>query len=333
MATIKQVSEMASVSLATVSRVINTPDKVKPRTRIKVEQAMKQLGYRPNFIAQSLASNKSNTIGYVVPELHGSFFGDMLAGSENILKKANKHMFIAAGHSNEQDEIAAIESLLARRCDALILHLEAISDDYLIDMATQNTEFVVVNRHVPQIAERCFSLDNFKGGYIATQALIRSGHTDIAYISGSLWKEDAAERLKGHKNALADANIAFNPERLFEGNFKGSSGYEGMLSFLRETPYPTALACANDECAYGAAQAIREKGLHIPEDISIVGFDNIEFSRYFHPQLSTVNYPMREIGETAANWILNHIYQQRPTDITHIFIPELISRESIALHK
>lgn len=333
MATIKQVSELAGVSLATVSRVINDTDQVKPATRAKVEDAMKKLGYRPNFIAQSLASNKSNTVGYVVPELHGSFFGDMLSGSELLLKKAKKHLFIAAGHSNEEDEISAIESLLGRRCDALILHLEAVSNDYLINLANDNVDFVIVNRYIPEIADRCISLDNVKGGYIATQTLIRYGHRDIAYISGSLWKSDAADRLSGHKQALQDAGIPYNRTRVFEGNFQASSGYEGMLSFLNSGKAPTAVACANDEMAYGAADAIRERGLSIPEDISLVGFDNIEFSRFSHPKLSTVNYPTRAIGETAANWILSRIYGQGPFDATHIFVPEMISRDSIAMIK
>lgn len=333
MATIKQVSELAGVSLATVSRVINNTDQVKPGTKAKVEDAMKKLGYRPNFIAQSLASSKSNTVGYVVPELHGSFFGDMLSGTERLLKKANKHLFIAAGHSNEEDEIKAIESLLGRRCDALILHLEAVSNDYLVRLAKDNVDFVVVNRYIEAIAERCVSLDNVKGGYIATQSLIRHGHKDIAYISGSLWKSDAADRLKGHKLALKEAGLPFNRMRAFEGNFQASSGYEAMLSFLNSNKPPTAVACGNDEMAYGAADAIREKGLSIPDDISLVGFDNIEFSRFLHPKLSTVHYPMRAIGETAANWILSRIYGQGPFDATHIFVPELISRDSIGMVK
>lgn len=333
MATIKQVSELAGVSLATVSRVINNTDQVKPNTKAKVEAAMKKLGYRPNFIAQSLASSKSNTVGYVVPELHGSFFGAMLSGTEGILKKANKHLFIAAGHSNAKDEQYAIESLLGRRCDALILHLEAVSNEYLISLAKDNVQFVVVNRYIDEIKERCISLDNIKGGFIATQALIQAGHRDIAYISGSMWKTDAIERMKGHKKALDKAGIPFDEDLYFEGAFQASSGYEGMLALLKRGKKITAVACANDETAYGAAEAIREFGLTIPDDISVVGFDNIEFSRFTIPKLSTIHYPMKEIGEMAANWVLNRIYEQNPFEPTHIFIPELISRESISVAK
>lgn len=330
MATIKQVSELAGVSLATVSRVINNTDQVKPHTKAKVEEAMKKLGYRPNFIAQSLASNKSNTVGYVIPELHGSFFGSMLSGTEGILKKASKHMFVTAGHSNEKDEIKAIESLRGRRCDALILHLEALSDDYLIDLAKDDTPFVVVNRYIEEIKHQCISLDNALGGYKATKALIQSGHRHIAYISGSLWKSDAVERFNGHKKAMQEANIALDEALFYEGNFQASSGFEGMNHLLNLHPELTAVACANDEMAYGAADAIHSKGLSIPSDFSIVGFDDIEFSRFMFPKLSTIHYPMKEIGELAADWILNKVYNNTHYEPAHIFLPDLISRDSIA---
>lgn len=333
MATIKQVSELAGVSLATVSRVINKTDQVKPHTKAKVEEAMKQLGYRPNFIAQSLASSKSNSVGYVVPELDGSFFGAILSGTESILKKADKHMFIAAGHSNEEDEIQAIESLRSRRCDALILHLEAVSDEYLINLAKEDIPFIVLNRFISDIHSRCISLDNIKGGQLATRALIQAGHKSIAYISGSMWKSDAVDRFNGHKLALEEAGIPFDSNKMYEGNFETSSGYEGMLSLLKANSDITAVACGNDQIAYGAIDAIRGQGLSVPEDISVVGFDNIEFSRFMFPKLSTVCYPMREMGEMAANCVLHEVYTRTPFQPTHIFIPELISRDSISILK
>lgn len=331
MATIKQVSEMAGVSLATVSRVINNTGQVKPHTKAKVEEAMKRLGYRPNFIAQSLASNKSNTVGFVIPELHGSFFGSMLSGTESMIKKANKHMFVTAGHSNEKDEIKAIESLRGRRCDAMILHLEAVSNDYLVELAKEDTQFVIVNRYIEEIKQHCISIDNAAGGYKATKALVQSGHKKIAYISGSLWKSDAVERLNGHKKALQDANITVDDALIYEGNFQASSGFEGMNHLLNLHPDLTAVACANDEMAYGAADAIRGKGLSIPDEFSIVGFDDIEFSRFMYPKLSTIHYPMKEIGELAAEWILNKVYNNTHFEPAHIFIPELISRDSITV--
>ncbi|MDN4501030.1 LacI family DNA-binding transcriptional regulator [Alteromonadaceae bacterium BrNp21-10] len=329
MVTIKQVSEHAKVSSATVSRVINNADSVKPDTRKLVEKAMRDLGYRPNSIAQSLASNKTQTVGYVVPQLHGSFFGSMMSGSEQVLRMANKHMFITIGHSNEEHEIEAVEALLMRRCDALILHLEAVSDDYLIDLAKQNVPFVLVNRYIEEIGDNCISLDNRTGGYLATKELIGAGHRDIAYIAGELWKADAKERLEGHLLALSEANIEADQRLVYEGDFQVHAGVEG-IEYLLETKVPfTAVACGNDEMASGAIGCLRDHGFDIPKDYSVVGFDNVEFSNYLTPKLTTIEYPMREIGIMAAKWILNRAYENNRMELQHVIQPRLIVRDSV----
>ncbi|WP_416307925.1 LacI family DNA-binding transcriptional regulator [Neptunicella sp. SCSIO 80796] len=333
MATIYQVSELAGVSLATVSRVINGVTPVSEKTREKVLEAMDKLNYRPNSIAQSLASNKTDTIGYVVPELHGSFFGSMMSGSDKVLRSSGKHMFIAPGHSNEKDEKEAIEILIGRRCDALILHLEAISDDYLIELAKENIPFVVVNRYIEAISEHCISMDNKLGGYLATQALVKQGHNQVAYIAGSLWKADARERLEGHKQALREAGIDFDETLMYEGDFQGHAGEEGIKALFSQGKQFTAVACANDEMASGAINAIREQDLLIPEDISVVGFDNVEYSNYLTPKLTTIHYPMEDIGKMAASWILNKVYGNRTMELTHIVLPKLIERHSVAAPK
>lgn len=321
---------MAGVSSATVSRVINNPESVREATRSKVTHAMKALQYRHNGIAASLASSKSNTVGYVVPELHGFFFGSMMSGTEAVLRKANKHMYVAAGHSNVTEEQDAIDYLLARRCDALILHVEAVSDAYLIALAEQDIPFVVVNRFVKEIGERCVALDNELGGFLATQALVKAGHENIAYIAGSLWKADGQARLNGHKRALAQAGLAYEPRLTYEGTFQAKSGLHGAKSLL-ETGLPfTAVACGNDEMASGAIEAFRQLNLDVPKDISVIGFDNLEFCHYLSPRLSTVNYPTQRIGEVAAQWILNEVYQKRHISFEHIISPEVILRDSIS---
>ena len=329
MVTIKQVSERANVSSATVSRVINNADSVKPDTRKLVEKAMQELGYRPNSIAQSLASNKTNTVGYVVPQLHGSFFGSMMSGSEQVLYTAKKHMFIAIGHSDEEREKEAVEALLMRRCDALILHLEAVSDEYLINLAKQNVCFVLVNRYIEEIGDNCISLDNRAGGYLATKELLRCGHRDIAYIAGSLWKADAQQRLEGHLAALADANIEADQRLIYEGDFQVHTGVEGV-EYLLQTGLPfTAVVCANDEMASGAIGCLHDHGFDIPKDYSVVGFDDVEFSNYLTPKLTTVEYPMREIGIMAAKLILNLAYENNRLELQHVIQPRLIVRNSV----
>lgn len=326
MVTIKQVSELAGVSSATVSRVINNTDTVKETTRKQVLSAMKKLGYRHNVIAASLASNKTHTVGYVVPELHGSFFGTMMAGSEKVLRQADKHMFVVTGHSDETLEKKEIEALLSRRCDALILHVEAVSDEYLIDLASQSVPIVVVNRYIKEIGEKCISLDNVLGAYLATQHLISLGHTQIAYAAGALFKADGINRLIGHKKALQEANMPFSEETVSEGNFQAFSGEKCVEELMERCVEFTAIACANDEMASGAINALRKHGKRVPEDVSVIGFDNIDFASYLTPKLTTVNYPIRDIGAMAAKWILNQAYGDGKMTMEHILSPRIIVR-------
>ncbi|AXR08121.1 LacI family DNA-binding transcriptional regulator [Salinimonas sediminis] len=326
MVTIKQVSERAGVSSATVSRVINNTDTVKEKTRKLVLNAMAELGYRHNTIAASLASNKTNTIGLVVPELHGSFFGAMMSGSEQVLRKANKHMFVVAGHSDDAMERQEIDALLSRRCDALILHVEAISNEYLIKLASQNVPLVVVNRYIEEISEQCTSLDNVRGGYMATRHLLDLGHTHIAYAAGALFKADGVHRLQGHKQALHDAGIEADDQLIEEGDFQAHSGEACIDRLLDRQQQFTAIACGNDEMATGAINALRRRGLRVPEDVSVIGYDNIDYASYLTPKLTTIDYPVREIGEMAARWILNQAYGDARQSLTHILTPELIVR-------
>ncbi|GGF62022.1 LacI family DNA-binding transcriptional regulator [Alteromonas lipolytica] len=326
MVTIKQVSEKAGVSSATVSRVINNPDTVKEKTRELVMAAMAELGYRHNVVAASLASNKTHTIGYVVPELHGSFFGAMMGGTEQALRQAKKHMLIATGHSDAEIEKEQIDALLSRRCDALILHVEAVSDDYLVNLVKQGVQLVVVNRFIEAIGEHCISLDNIKGGYLATRHLLEIGHTKIAYVAGSLFKDDGKNRLLGHQQALAEWGIGYDENLTFEGNFQARSGTEGIRTLVEQGASFTAVACANDEMASGAMIALRELGRRVPEDVSVIGFDNVDFASYLSPGLTTIDYPVQKIGRMAAHWVLEQVYGHVRHDFEHILAPRLILR-------
>lgn len=328
MATIYQVSELAGVSLATVSRVMNNNARVSENTRNKVLAAMEQLGYRPNSIAQSLASNRSNSVGILVSELHGPFYGEMLSGIENECRAAGKHVIIAAGHSEEASEKDGIEFLISRSCDALILHVEAVSDNYLIKLASGNLPVVLINRFIPQLADNCISLDNELGGYLATKELLQQGHTQLAYMAGPMWKSDAKDRYNGHLRAMAEYGLSFNPALLAEGDFQDSSGSACMQQLLAKGIPFTALVCANDEMAAGAMEVARAQGLNVPQDLSIVGFDNLILARYIYPKLTTIDYPIGEMGRMAARWVLKNIYQQQALQLKNVFQPVLVCRDS-----
>ena len=328
MATIYQVSELAGVSLATVSRVMNNNARVSDATRAKVMAAMDQLGYRPNSIAQSLASNCSNSVGVLVSQLDGPYYGPMMAEIESALRATNKHVIIAVGHSVAEQEIDSVEFLLGRGCDALILDVEAVSDDYLIELSQGATPIVLINRFIPRLANNCISLDNELGGYLATKQLLQQGHTQLAYMAGPMWKSDAKDRYNGHLRAMAEHSLSFNPALLAEGDFQDSSGSACMQQLLAKGLPFTALVCANDEMAAGAMEVARAHGLNVPQDLSIVGFDNLILARYIYPKLTTIDYPIGEMGRMAARWVLKHIYQQQALTLKNVFEPALVCRES-----
>ncbi|TMO59245.1 LacI family DNA-binding transcriptional regulator [Pseudoalteromonas aurantia] len=331
MATIYQVSELAGVSLATVSRVMNNNARVSDKTKEKVLSAMAELGYQPNAIAQSLASNCSNSVGVLVSELHGPFFGDMMSAIEQTLRSEGKHAIIASGHSNADTEQASIEFLISRKCDALILHVEAVSDVYLIDLAAKGVSFVLINRYIEQISTHCICLDNQQGGYLATQHVLDLQHAQVAYISGPSWKQDAQARLNGHKLALQDADIAFDNELVFEGDYQQQSGSAGLDALLGTGKAFSAIICANDEMASGVMTRARELNLDIPEQLSIVGFDNIIYASYLYPTLTTVDYPIFQMGKMAANYILAKTYDKSGLVLRDVFVPKLEVRQSSKL--
>ena len=328
MATIYEVAQAAGVSLATVSRVINDSDKVRAKTREKVLAAMAELDYRPNVFAQSLASNRTNCIGVLVSELHGPIFGPMLSTIENTLKEAGKFAIITAAHSDAEKEAEGIRFLTERKCDALILHIEALSSDYFLEHRETLLPYVLLNRQIPSLEHHCLALDNEEGGYLATKAILELGHRRIAYISGPSGWGDAEARLAGHRRALAEYGVPWNDRLFFEGDFTENAGSDGTAAILDAGLPVTAVVCANDEMAVGAMDQLRSRGFRIPEDISIIGFDNVRWARFLYPKLSTIHYPLEDMSRMAAHWVLKHVYGRENLEIAHGFAPRLVLRDT-----
>ena len=329
MATIYEVSKLAGVSLATVSRVINDSGKVTPKTREKVLAAIEELGYRPNSMAQSLASKRSNSVGILIPELHGPFFGVMLSSIEKELRDADKRVIITAGHSDENKERDCIEFLLGSSCDALILHVYSVSHEYLVELNKGPVPIIVLNNYVPEMPDNCIFLDNEHGGYLATKALLDHGHTSLAYISGPHWKSDSFKRLSGHKRALQERDLTFDEKLVVEGDFEEASGRAAMLQLLSLNVPFTGVVCANDEMAAGAMDTARKQGLKVPDDISVIGYDNVNFTHYLHPKLSSIGCRISEMGQMAARSVLKNAYGRTDLEIQNSFKPRLVLRDSI----
>ena len=332
MPTIYQVAERAGVSLSTVSRVLNGKASVNKVLKERVEKAVKELNYRPNSVARSLANNRTDSVGVLVPELNAPFFGDLMQAVESTLRAADKHVIISVGRNCLETEKDAIEFLISRNCDALIMHAEALSDEYLLELNQSKLPVALVNRQVEGLPEACTSLDNEKGGYLATRHLLELGHKDIAYISGPTDKCDASLRLEGHKRALSEAGLPTNPQLIFNGDYSEEDGKIGLLELMaRDVPF-TALVCANDWMASGAISCARDLGMSLPHDLSVVGFDDVVFAHHVFPRLTTVSNPIAEMAEMSAKYILNKVYGQA-NNVQLYFEPSLVVRESTVKHE
>ena len=291
---------------------------------------MEELGYRPNSIAQSLASNRSNSVGILIPELHGPFFGNMLSSIEDELRQHGKHVIITAGHSDEAREKESISFLASRQCDALILHVYAISDDYVSQLVKDGLRVVLISRQIAGMENSCVSNDNEQGGYLAAKHLIELGHTKLACIAGPLWKSDGRARMAGYRRALAEHDLAFDERCVTEGNYEEESGREAMRLLLKRQVEFTALICGNDEMAAGAVAVARENGINLPADLSIIGFDDVFFTRFMHPELSTIRCPFETMGRMAARCVLEGFYGIGGLEVQNRFEPELVRRASTA---
>jgi LacI family transcriptional regulator len=330
MATIKEVSHLARVSMATVSRVLNNTVPVAEETRLRVIEAVEVLNYKPNAFARGLVTNRSGGIGVVINEISSPFYSGIVRGIEEVVEPRGLHLLVSSGHAQAPLEQGAVESLKQRRSDALILQLEAVSDTDLVRWAQGDTPVIVVGRSVPELAERCVYLDNVAGGYLATKHLIEHGHRQIAHLAGWLAIKDARDRLEGYKRALADAGLPFDERLVVTGDFVEVGGQRGAQELLgRGLPF-TALVAGNDQMAAGALHTLRAHGLRVPQDISLIGYDDVLFARYLFPALTTIRQPLAEMGRAAARLALGALGADDREGVKTKFEPVLVARESVA---
>ncbi|MDV5228188.1 substrate-binding domain-containing protein [Providencia manganoxydans] len=329
MATIKDVAREAGVSVATVSRVINQSPKASKASIACVKSAMDKLGYRPNAAARALVSQSSDTIGVLVNDVSDPFFGTMVKAVDAVAHKNGKHILICNGYHTAQEERQSIELLINNRCDGLVIHSKALSDDELIEFAEEVPCMVLINRHIDAIAGRCISLNNYKGAYIATEHLIRHGHTKIAYISSNHNIEDVEQRLQGYRDALKQHAITLPDSYIEYGVPYGEGGEQAMTNLLTKSLEITAVVSYNDFMAAGALAVLDENNILSPEQISVIGFDDVLIARYIHPRLTTIRYPIQMMAETATELSLS-LARQAPMKASGlVYSPTLVQRHSV----
>jgi LacI family transcriptional regulator len=325
-ATLGMVARAAGVSPSTVSRILNGTAVVSAEKRSAVDAAIQQLGFRPNPVARGLAGGRTLSVGVVTQTISSPFYGEALHGIEDVLESAGYIPLFVSGHWHESEEHKALAALLSRRVDGLIVLAGRLPNTALQAYA-QELPMVVLGRDLkgPRLISMRF--DNREGGRIATQHLTACGHTRIAFIAGDPAQQDGRERQAGYRLALKQAGITFDPELVIPGDFTETGGLKAVDRLLERKLHFTAIFAANDQTAIGAALGLYRRHLRVPEDVSLVGFDDLAPARFSIPPLTTVRQPVYEMGRQAAVAMLDMLRGEAPgmVPLPH---PLLVRRES-----
>lgn len=330
MATMLDVSLRAGVSKATVSRVLNGTGQVKENTRRQVFKAMEELGYRPNFLARSLANRTSNSIGLVVSTFDGFYFGRLLQQASRQSEVHGKQLMVTDGHDTPECEIQAVEMLADRHCDAIILYTRFMSEQAILSLTeTLSKPLVVINRDVASARERCVFFEQQNAAFQAVDYLISRGHRDIACITVPIHTPTGKARLLGYRQALEKNGIVWQANKVKHGTAGMTSGYTMCQQLLEEGVRFSALFTCNDDMALGASKSLRQAGLRIPQDISLFGFDDAPCARWLEPALSTVYLPIDTMITTAIDQAIK-LANNQPLAPIPPFTGKLVLRESVA---
>lgn len=326
---IYDVAKKAGVSVVTVSRVINKYPNVRKSSQEKVMNAMRELDYKPNAAARSLAKGKTNMIGLVIPTAKDFFMSEVLSSIEKSLRKRGLFLVVSfAADEIDFEDSSCIRLFREDRVDGILILSPIKNDEYLIELKKNNFPFVLLDQHHSNLQVPSVTIDNFTGGYAAAKALLEGGAKKIAHICGPDKYESSSERLRGYKQALMDYNIKLDASLIVEGDFSVQSGYRITEKWIKEDTLPDAIFAADDNTAFGVIDAARKYNISIPDRLSVIGYDNHPFSSSLHPSLSTINQPTEELGEAGVEFLLNIIEGKFKRTSTIVLKPELILRQT-----
>lgn len=303
--TLRDVALHAGVSTATVSRCLNTPSAVREETRRRVQNAVESLGYTPHFAGQALASNRTNTIGAVIPTMENAIFARGLQAVEEELAKAGVTLLVASSGYDPDREHAQVRALLGRAVDGVLLIGHARPEPTYALLKRHGAPLVLAWSRERDGSPPCVGFDNVDAAYNIAAEIVRLGHREIAMIGGlTSWNDRASDRIAGVRRALDAAGLALRSDRLIEAAYTLEAGEQACRQLLAAPTRPTAVLCGNDVLAAGAFKAARSLGLRIPDDVSITGFDDIDLADAVEPGLTTVHVPHRRMGRLAAQTLL-----------------------------
>jgi DNA-binding LacI/PurR family transcriptional regulator len=329
---IKDIAKVAGVSHSTVSRALADSPLVKAETKARIQRLAQEMGYTPDAIARSLVTQQTRTVGVVVTTITDPFIAEVVQGIEDAAHENDYAVILSSSAAESDREIAAVDMLRAKRVDSVIVTSSRVGALYLEHLERIGVPVVLVNNHNEKSGRYTFSVsvDNQHGGCLATRHLIEGGHRRIAYVSGPADHSDDADRLAGYRQALDEAGIAFDPALVVLGNGRLDGGERALHALRSLDRPPTAVFCYNDMTAIGLLSAARGARLSVPEDLAVVGFDDIPLAPHINPCLTTIAQPQRDMGRQAMNMALAlMIPDDSTTPVSDVVVKgKLIVRES-----
>ncbi|UUQ65659.1 LacI family transcriptional regulator [Pseudomonas fuscovaginae UPB0736] len=329
MATIKDVAALAGISYTTVSHVVNKTRPVSERVRVKVEAAIAELDYVPSAVARSLKAKTTATIGLLVPNSLNPYFAELARGIEDYCERNNYCVILCNSDDDPDKQRNYLRVLLEKRVDGLIVASTGGDDSLASGLLAVRTPMVIVDREIAGVETDRVRIDHEEGAYLATRHLLELGHRAIAFIGGPLDNSVAQLRLAGYRRALRQAKVKVSASSVLASDFTSTGGYRAAAQLL-EGERPTAIFASNDLLGIGALRAAAERDIRVPGELSVIGFDDIQMSRYVYPALTTVGQSILQLGETAAELLLRRLATPELALDQRIVIPSIVLRESTA---
>jgi len=330
--TIYDLARKLNISVATVSRALKDDPVVSKKTKKKISDLAQEMGYRSNHFARNLRTQRTNTIGVIIPRINSYFMSSVIAGMENIATSEGYNLIISQSSESVEKEVANTITLFNTRVDGLLVSLAYDTDSmaHFDPFIKKNVPLIFFDRTVDQKDSTCVLINNWKAAYEATTHLISQGRRRIVHITATQKRNVYIDRLKGYRQALTDQRIPFREDYIIVGNLSQEAGAEAAVRIREMQPLPDAVFVANDNCAVGCMIALKQMGVRIPEDIAFVGFNNDPVSTVVEPNLTTINYPGYEMGQVAARNLIDHLNGVSNIHSTNTIIlrSELILRES-----
>ncbi|MGG1631714.1 LacI family DNA-binding transcriptional regulator [Rossellomorea sp. NRS-1567] len=330
MATIKDVAKLSGVAVSTASYALNNSTKVSEETRKKVLDAAKQLNYQKNGLASDLKRTNTNTIALILSDLSGPYYSELIKGVQDVTSTNGYDLIACSSIGGAQS--TAIKFLKEKRVDGVIILAHNITDETILESTREGFPIVVLDRDIKHDYVLQVEVDNVEGGFQATEHLIKKGHRNIAYISGPYNSHDNELRFQGFKQALEKHDIPYRSKWKTSGGFTREGGYKATKMLIAQQDIPQAIFYANDEMAIGGLQALSEKNIRVPEDISIIGFDDIQLAEYVSPPLTTMRQPKYEAGALAVHLIFQKLAKEE-VDPYYKLTTELVERKSVKDNK